>query len=53
MERILTAPGLRERLSRGAVAQAAHFAWEQTADRTLEVYRAAARSMRSDLAESR
>ena len=50
MERIVAAPDLRARLSRGAVAQAAEFAWERTADRTLEVYRAAARSMRDDLA---
>ena len=50
MERIIGAPDLRAELSRGAVAQAAHFAWELTADRTLEVYRAAARSMREDLA---
>jgi D-inositol-3-phosphate glycosyltransferase len=50
MERIIGAPDLRAELSRGAVAQAASFAWERTADRTLEVYRAAARSMRDDLA---
>ena len=50
MERIIAAPDLRAELSRGAVAQAASFAWERTADRTLEVYRAAARSMRDDLA---
>jgi D-inositol-3-phosphate glycosyltransferase len=50
MERVITSPGLRNRLSRGALTQAAHFAWEHTAERTLEVYRAAARSMRDDLA---
>jgi D-inositol-3-phosphate glycosyltransferase len=50
MERIVTAPGLRARMSAGALAQASQFGWEQTADRTLEVYRAAARSMRDDLA---
>jgi D-inositol-3-phosphate glycosyltransferase len=50
MERIVNAPDLRARLSAGAVAQAAHFAWERTADRTVEVYRAAAQSMRDDLA---
>jgi D-inositol-3-phosphate glycosyltransferase len=50
MERIIAAPDLRAELSRGAVRQASHFAWEITADRTLEVYRAAARSMRDDLA---
>ena len=50
MARVVDDPGLRERLSRGAVAQAARFGWERTADSTLEVYRAAARSMRDDLA---
>ena len=52
MERVVSAPGLRQEMSRAAVAQAATFAWERTADRTLEVYRAAARSMRDDLAEA-
>lgn len=52
MERIVAAPALREEMSRAAVVQAARFAWERTADRTLEVYRAAARSMRADLAEA-
>jgi D-inositol-3-phosphate glycosyltransferase len=37
-------PALRERLSRGAVRQAARFSWDLTAERTLEVY-ARARSM--------
>jgi D-inositol-3-phosphate glycosyltransferase len=50
MERIVAAPDLRARLSVGALVQASDFGWEQTADRTLEVYRAAARSMRRDLA---
>jgi len=31
------------------VRQAASFAWDRTAERTLEVYRAAAQSMRDDL----
>jgi D-inositol-3-phosphate glycosyltransferase len=53
MERIVHAPDLRAELSRGAVLQAASFAWERTADRTLEVYRAAAQAMRDDLAEVR
>ena len=43
------APRLRESMSRAAVAQATGFAWERTADRTLEVYRMAARAMRDDL----
>jgi D-inositol-3-phosphate glycosyltransferase len=51
MERIIAGPALRAELSRGAVTQAASFAWELTAERTVEVYRAAARSMRDDLAE--
>ena len=50
MQRIVASPDLRAELSRGAVEQASLFAWERTADRTLEVYRAAARSMRDDLA---
>jgi D-inositol-3-phosphate glycosyltransferase len=50
MERVIASPDLRAELSQGAVRQAANFAWEITADRTLEVYRAAARSMRDDLA---
>jgi D-inositol-3-phosphate glycosyltransferase len=50
MERIVSAPALRAEMSRAALVQAGQFAWERTADRTLEVYRAAARSMREDLA---
>ncbi len=49
MGRIVDSPALRSELSAGAVAQAAHFAWELTADRTLEVYRMASRAMRDDL----
>jgi D-inositol-3-phosphate glycosyltransferase len=50
MERILADPDMRARLSRGALRQASDFGWEQTADRTLEVYRAAALAMRHHLA---
>jgi D-inositol-3-phosphate glycosyltransferase len=50
MERIVSAPALRAQMSRAAVLHAAGFAWERTADRTLDVYRAAARWMRDDLA---
>jgi D-inositol-3-phosphate glycosyltransferase len=50
IERVVTTPGLRDAMARGAVAQAAQFAWERTAEHTLEVYRAASRSMRDDLA---
>ena len=49
IEKVLAAPGLRERLSGGAVRQAANFAWERTADRTVEVYRQASTALRSDL----
>ncbi len=50
MARLVDDPALRDRLARGAVAQAAQFGWERTAEATLEVYRAASRSMRDDLA---
>jgi D-inositol-3-phosphate glycosyltransferase len=53
MQRIVDAPRWRAELSRGARAQAREFTWEVTADRTVEVYRAAARSMRDDLADVR
>lgn len=48
-ERVLHQPAFREELSRGAVLQAAGFAWEVTADRTIEVYRRARAVMRSDI----
>jgi len=37
-EKVLDAPGLRAALSVGAIAQAADFSWDRTADATLEVY---------------
>ncbi|MCX8073857.1 MAG: glycosyltransferase family 4 protein [Candidatus Binatia bacterium] len=40
MARILTDTSLRERLSRGAIAWAKQFSWEQAADRTIEVIEA-------------
>ncbi len=49
MARIIDAPALRASMADGAVVQAANFAWERTADRTVEVYRMAARAMRDDL----
>ncbi len=49
MSRVIGSPALRHDLSTGAVAQAARFGWERTADRTLEVYRMASRAMRHDL----
>ncbi len=51
MARIVDQPKLREELSRGALAPAAEFTWDVTADRTVEVYRQAAQAMREDLAE--
>jgi D-inositol-3-phosphate glycosyltransferase len=53
MGRVVGQPAFRAHLSRGAVAQAAEFAWERTADRTVEVYRQAVRAMRDDFAELR
>jgi D-inositol-3-phosphate glycosyltransferase len=53
IERIVHQPALRSAMSEAAVVHAKGFAWERTADRTLEVYRMAARVMRDDLAEIR
>lgn len=41
LAKVLTDPGLRERLAEGALEQAQRFAWERTAARTLEIYDAA------------
>lgn len=49
IERVIGAPALRRRLAAGALEQAAGFAWERTADRTVEVYRQASAVMRDDL----
>ena len=49
MRRIVDAPALREHLSRGALDQAHRFTWDRTAERTIEVYRAAEDAMRLDL----
>ena len=49
IDRIVAQPALRESMSTAARAQARRFTWEVTADRTLEVYRMAARAMRDDL----
>jgi len=49
MRRIVDAPALREQLSRGALDQAHRFTWDGTAERTVEVYRAAEHAMRLDL----
>ena len=49
MRRLAADPAYRERLGAAAALHARDFAWERTADRTLEVYRKAARAMRQDL----
>ena len=49
MRRIVDAPALRAQLSRGALDQAHRFTWDRTAERTIEVYRAAEDAMRIDL----
>jgi D-inositol-3-phosphate glycosyltransferase len=49
IEPIIAQPTLRATLAAGAVQQAAGFAWERTADRTVEVYRQASAAMRDDL----
>ena len=48
-ERVLHQPAFRDELSAGAVRQAASFAWEATAARTVEVYRRAGLAMRTEL----
>ncbi len=49
LRRLATDTAYRERLGSAAALHARDFAWERTADRTLEVYRKAARAMRQDL----
>jgi D-inositol-3-phosphate glycosyltransferase len=49
IKRVLVDDGLRARLSAGAVEQSQLFAWERTADRTLEVYGQAAKLMREEI----
>ena len=48
-EKIVDAPGLRAALSVGAIAQAADFSWDRTADATLEVYSRAMDLMSAEL----
>lgn len=48
-ERIVDSPSLRAALSVGAVAQAADFSWERTADATLDVYARASRLMAAEV----
>jgi D-inositol-3-phosphate glycosyltransferase len=49
IRRIVDRPALREQMSRAAVLQAADFGWDATAERTIEVYGQALRSMRGPL----
>nr|WP_246456455.1 D-inositol-3-phosphate glycosyltransferase [Nocardioides mesophilus] len=51
IRRIVDQPQLRERMARAALVQASGFAWDRTAEATIEVYRQAHRLMRRDLAE--
>jgi D-inositol-3-phosphate glycosyltransferase len=48
-ERIIDSPGLRAALSVGAVAQAADFSWDSTADATLDVYGRAVELMAAEV----
>ena len=52
-ERVLHQPAFRDQLSAGALRQAASFAWEATAERTVEVYRRAQAAMHRDLEGTR
>ncbi|WP_460812623.1 D-inositol-3-phosphate glycosyltransferase [Nocardioides salsibiostraticola] len=45
LARVLTEDGLRTRLAAGALDQAAHFSWEATAARTVDLYSRARESM--------
>ncbi len=46
---VISDPALHTRLSAGALEQSRLFAWEHTADQTVEVYRQAAMSIRKEL----
>jgi D-inositol-3-phosphate glycosyltransferase len=50
MSRLVSAPAYRDRLGSAAALHARGFAWERTADLTLDVYRKAALALRDDLA---
>nr|WP_110182455.1 D-inositol-3-phosphate glycosyltransferase [Nocardioides solisilvae] len=49
LRRVLVEPGLHQRLADGALAQAGRFAWERTAQETLETYGRAASLMRTEV----
>jgi D-inositol-3-phosphate glycosyltransferase len=48
-ERVIDTPGLRAALSVGAVAQAADFSWDRTADATVDVYTRAVNLMATEV----
>ena len=50
LARLVHDPDLRERLARGAIAQAAQFSWDATAEQTLETYDRARSFMREAVA---
>ncbi|WP_139977509.1 D-inositol-3-phosphate glycosyltransferase [Nocardioides litoris] len=49
LRRVVTEPGLRDRLAAGARAQAACFSWDATAEQVLGVYRRARSRMRESV----
>jgi D-inositol-3-phosphate glycosyltransferase len=49
IRQVIVDEAFRARLSVGAIEQSRNFAWERTAERTIEVYRQAARAMREEL----
>ena len=49
IRRVITDDCFRASLSDGAIVQSHQFAWERTAERTIEVYGQAARAMREEL----
>jgi D-inositol-3-phosphate glycosyltransferase len=46
LDRVVSRPAYRDRLAAGAVAHAAEFSWDRTAQHTLQVYRRAAAARR-------
>jgi len=51
LDRLLASPGLREKLSAGAVAHAADFSWDRTAENLVRVYREAVTEHRALIAK--
>lgn len=49
LTRVVREPGLRDRLSAGAVRHAREFGWEATAERTLQVYRESIDALRLEV----